>query len=75
MNGETGFKLGADLNYGDAIELGADGYIGLMHQSGKAMELKDSGKYAVEELDEIVSGWPDPPPPRVNDVLQYLTPG
>ena len=67
VNGETGIKVGANLYLGDTIELGPDGYIGLMHNTDKPMELKDSGKYAVEDLDEIVSNWADPPPPLLVD--------
>ena len=43
-------KTGASLKAGDEVKLADNAYIGLVHSSGKPMELKSAGSYKVSEL-------------------------
>ncbi len=49
-------KTGASLKPNDEIRVVANAYIGLVHSSGKPMELKDVGVHKVSKLSESVSG-------------------
>ncbi|MDH4091846.1 MAG: hypothetical protein OEV24_15395 [Cyclobacteriaceae bacterium] len=43
-------KTGASLKSGDELKLSANAYIGLVHITGKPLELKEAGVYKVESL-------------------------
>ncbi len=43
-------KTGAKLNKGEEVRLAANGYLGLVHSSGKTMELKEASTYDVSKL-------------------------
>ncbi len=43
-------RTGATLNSNDEIRISENSYIGLVHASGKTIELKDEGSYYVKEL-------------------------
>ena len=43
-------KTGASLNEGDELEVSSDAYLGLVHSSGKTLELKEAGKHKVSDL-------------------------
>lgn len=47
-------KTGATLNSGDALVAGEGAYIGLMHKSGKTIEVRKSGTMSVAELEKKV---------------------
>ncbi|MEO7989025.1 MAG: hypothetical protein ABI663_05750 [Chryseolinea sp.] len=49
-------KVGASLKPSDELKLSENSYMGLVHVSGKPMELKQAGKYKVDELASKVSG-------------------
>ncbi len=49
-------KVGASLKGSDELKLSENSYMGLVHISGKPMELKQAGKYKVDELASKVSG-------------------
>ncbi len=43
-------KTGASLNETDELQVSADAYLGLVHSSGKTLELKEAGTHKVSEL-------------------------
>ncbi len=43
-------KTGAKLNKGEEVKLATNGYLGLVHSSGKTMELKEASTYDVSKL-------------------------
>jgi predicted nucleic acid-binding Zn-ribbon protein len=43
-------KTGAKLNSGEEVKLAANGYLGLVHSSGKTIELKEPSVYNVTKL-------------------------
>lgn len=43
-------KTGASLKTGDELKLSENAYIGLVHSTGKPMELKQAGSYKVSDL-------------------------
>jgi hypothetical protein len=47
-------KTGASLRSSDEVKLSDNAYIGLVHKSGKPMELKTAGNYKVSDLDSKV---------------------
>jgi hypothetical protein len=49
-------KTGAVLNSADELKLVDNSYVGLVHASGKPLELKQAGNYKVIELSAKVSG-------------------
>lgn len=49
-------KTGASLKPTDEVKLADNAYIGLVHASGKPMELKQAGSYKVTELEKKVGG-------------------
>ncbi|MBX2964291.1 MAG: hypothetical protein KF687_17410 [Cyclobacteriaceae bacterium] len=49
-------KTGASLKIGDELKLADNGYLGLVHVSGKPMEVKKSGPYKVADLAADVKG-------------------
>ncbi len=49
-------KTGASLRAGDELKLADNGYIGLIHASGKPLEVKKPGPYKVADLAEQVKG-------------------
>jgi hypothetical protein len=49
-------KTGASLQLGDEIKLAENGYVGLVHSSGKPKEVKQSGTIKVEKLAQEVGG-------------------
>jgi hypothetical protein len=56
--GWEGLKVGASLKKADEIKVGANSYLGLIHSSGKPLELKDAKNYKVADLVPKVSGGP-----------------
>ncbi len=48
-------KTGATLNSGDQLVAGEGAYIGLMHKSGKTIEVRKAGTMAVTELEKKVT--------------------
>lgn len=49
-------KTGASLKSTDELRLADNAYIGLIHASGKPLELKQAGNYKVAELASTISG-------------------
>ncbi len=49
-------KTGASLKAGDELKVTENAYLGLVHVSGKPMELKQAGNYKVADLASKVSG-------------------
>ncbi|MBK5277281.1 MAG: hypothetical protein JJE09_00295 [Bacteroidia bacterium] len=49
-------KTGASLKSGDEIKVTENSYLGLVHATGKPMELKQAGSYKVADLAAKVSG-------------------
>jgi hypothetical protein len=49
-------KVGASLKSADELKISENSYLGLVHVSGKALELKQSGNYKVDELAAKVNG-------------------
>jgi len=49
-------KVGASLQTADELKIVENAYLGLVHVSGKAIEVKQSGKYKVTELAARVNG-------------------
>jgi len=49
-------KTGASLKPGDEIKLGENSYIGLIHSSGKSLELKKAGSYKIADLASKMQG-------------------
>jgi hypothetical protein len=47
-------RTGASLKKGDELKLADNGYIGLVHVSGKPMEVKKAGAVTVAELDKQI---------------------
>lgn len=45
-----GLKVGTNLKKADEIKVGANSYLGLIHSSGKPLELKDAKNYKVTDL-------------------------
>jgi hypothetical protein len=43
-------KVGANISSKDEIKISENAYVGLIHVSGKPLELKDAGKYKVTDL-------------------------
>lgn len=49
-------KTGATLKPGDELKLADNAYVGLVHKSGKPMELKKAGPVKVDELSAQIGG-------------------
>ena len=52
-SGSTDWKIlktGARLNKGEEIKLETNGYLGLVHSSGKTLELKEANTYSISKL-------------------------
>lgn len=49
-------KTGASLKSGDELKLADNSYIGLIHVSGKPLELKQAGNYSVADLAAKITG-------------------
>jgi hypothetical protein len=49
-------KVGASLKESDEIKVGSNAYVGLVHASGKPIELKEAKTYKVVDLAKKVSG-------------------
>ena len=43
-------KVGSNLSSGDELKVSQNGYLGLVHNSGKPLEVKDAGQHKVDEL-------------------------
>lgn len=56
--GWEGLKVGTSLKKADEIKVGPNSYLGLIHSSGKPLELKDAKNYKVADLLTKVSGGP-----------------
>lgn len=52
----TPVRTGASLKAGDELKVADNAYLGLVHSSGKPVELKQSGSYKVTDLAAKVSG-------------------
>lgn len=46
----TALKTGASLNDTDELKLSEDAYLGLVHSSGKTLELKEAGTHKISDL-------------------------
>jgi len=51
---ETALKTGATLGTGDMLVTSAGTYVGLMHKSGKTIEIRKVGTFAVTDLEKKV---------------------
>src|SRR5437868_3052890 len=49
-------KTGASLKKTDEVKLGDNSYVGLVHVSGKPLEVKTAGAHKVSELEKSMSG-------------------
>lgn len=49
-------KVGASLSANDELKVPDNAYVGLVHKTGKPLELKKAGKYKVSELAAQISG-------------------
>jgi hypothetical protein len=49
-------KIGASLKAGDELKISSNAYLGLVHKSGKPLEVKDAGAYKVTDLAAKVKG-------------------
>lgn len=49
-------KVGSSLKSADELKVAENSYLGLVHVSGKPLELKQSGNYKVKDLADKVSG-------------------
>lgn len=49
-------KVGSSLKTADELKISENSYLGLVHVSGKPLELKQSGKYKVMDLAAKISG-------------------
>jgi hypothetical protein len=50
----TPLKTGASLRKGDELKLSNNGYVGLVHSTGKPMEVKQAGAVTVDQLEKQV---------------------
>lgn len=48
-------KTGASLKDGDELKLSENAYLGLVHNSGKTLELKESGNHKISDLSSKIS--------------------
>lgn len=48
-------KTGSVIKSGESVKVGADSYLGLLHSSGRTLELKDAGEYQVADLEKKIS--------------------
>jgi hypothetical protein len=55
-NGWLPIKVGASLQSGDELKISANGYVGLVHVTGKPLEVKDAGRHKIEDLAGQVKG-------------------
>jgi hypothetical protein len=53
-----GLKVGTSLKKADEIKVGPNSYLGLIHSSGKPLELKDAKNYKIADLLSKVNGGP-----------------
>ena len=49
-------RVGASLRSGDELRISPNGYLGLVHSSGKPLEVKDAGPHKVMELASRIKG-------------------
>lgn len=54
-NSWTPIKVGARLDSGDELKISPNGYVGLVHVTGKPLEVKDAGQHKVVDLSARVS--------------------
>jgi len=68
-------KTGAKLNKGEEVKLAANGYLGLIHSSGKTMELKEASTYDITKLSsELGSGSQNIASKYADFVMSKMTP-
>lgn len=68
-------KTGAKLNSGEEVKLAANGYLGLVHSSGKTMELKEASVYNVAKLsNELGTGSTNIAAKYADFVMSKMTP-
>ncbi|MEN8250097.1 MAG: hypothetical protein ABFS32_14285 [Bacteroidota bacterium] len=48
-------RIGGKLNDGDQIQVGENGYLGLVHSTGKTKELKKQGTYSISDLSTAIT--------------------
>jgi hypothetical protein len=48
-------KTGSTIQEGATVKVGQDSYLGLLHSSGRTLELKDAGEYKVADLEKKLS--------------------
>jgi len=49
-------KVGASLQSGDELKISPNGYVGLVHVTGKPLEVKNAGRHKIEDLAGQVKG-------------------
>ncbi len=68
-------KTGAKLNKGDEVKLADNGYLGLVHSSGKTMELKEASTYDIAKLSsELGTGSQNIASKYADFVMSKMTP-
>ena len=55
-DGWLAVKTGTSLKKGDELKISENAYMGLVHSSGKPIEIKQAGSYKVADLAAKVSG-------------------
>ena len=48
-------RIGGRINDGDQLQVAEQGYLGLVHSSGKTKEIKTAGNYTIKELASTIS--------------------
>ena len=48
-------KTGSTIKDGETLKIGTDSYLGLLHSTGRTLELKEAGEYAVTDLEKKIS--------------------
>jgi len=68
-------KTGAKLNKGEEVKLADNGYLGLVHSSGKTMELKEASTYNIAKLSsELGTGSQNIASKYADFVMSKMTP-
>lgn len=52
-------RIGGKLNEGDELQVAEDGYIGMVHKTGKTKELKTAGTYDIKKMSGEISAVSD----------------
>jgi hypothetical protein len=52
-------RIGGKLNDGDELQVADNGYIGMVHKTGKTKEIKNSGNYNIKDLGSAIAAGSD----------------